>query len=96
MIVGEPIFEWDPANLKHIARHRVSPHEVEEVMTNDPADLGYDVVEGEPRWTVIGHTRMVRVLVVVWTERNGRARVVAAWPAPRKLREDYLRSKRIS
>jgi uncharacterized protein len=89
-----PIFLWDVANLKHIARHGVAPAEAEEVMKNGPTDLGYDVVEGEPRWTAVGHTNLIRVLVITWTIRNEQARIVTAWQAPKKLRSDYLRFKR--
>jgi len=52
-------------------------------MENDPADVGYDVVEGEPRWTVVGHTKSVRVLIIVWTARNGKLRIVTALEAQR-------------
>jgi uncharacterized DUF497 family protein len=89
-----PEFEWDVANLKHLARHRVTPTEVEDVLENDPAQLGYDVVNEEERWTVVGHTNLTRVLVVTWTLRKGSIRVVTAWPAPKRMREDYFRFKR--
>jgi uncharacterized DUF497 family protein len=87
-------FEWDPANLRYLARHRVTPAEAEEVMENDPTDLGYDVVEGEPRWTVAGHTNLIRVLVFTWTFREEKVRIVTAWQAPKKLRADYFKFKR--
>jgi uncharacterized DUF497 family protein len=95
--VKEPVldFEWDAANVAHIARHGVTAGEAEQVMENDPADVGYDVVEGEPRWTVVGHTKSIRVLVVVWTFRNGKLRVVTAREAAKRLREDYFRVKRV-
>jgi uncharacterized protein len=86
-------FEWDAANLKHVRRHRVTPAEVEEVMRNGPAEVGYDIVDGEERWTMVGHTNLTRVLIVAWTLRKGRIRVVTAWPAPRRTREDYFRFK---
>jgi uncharacterized protein len=89
-----PVFLWDVANLKHIARHGVASAEAEEAMKNEPTDLGYDVVEDEPRWTVVGHTNLIRVLVITWTMRDGQVRIITAWQAPRKLRSDYLRFKR--
>jgi len=47
---GEPIeFDWDAANVGHIARHGVKPEEVEEVLRNDPFDLDYEVIGGEWR-----------------------------------------------
>jgi uncharacterized DUF497 family protein len=78
----------------HIARHGVTARDAEEVLENDPADVGYDVVEGEPRWTVVGHTNLLRVLTVVWTVRNGKVRVVTARETSKKVREDYFRVKR--
>lgn len=90
-----PEFDWDLANVRHIARHDVTPGEAEEVLENDPVEVGYDVVEGEPRWTVVGHTKSIRVLIVVWTNRKGRVRVVTAREAHRQVREDYFRVKRI-
>jgi uncharacterized DUF497 family protein len=94
-VKNEPsVLEWDAANLRRLARHAITPAEAEEVMENDPTDLGYDVVKGEPRWTVVGHTNLIRVLVVMWTVRGEKVRIVTAWQAPRKLLSNYLRSKR--
>ena len=78
-----PDFEWDNANLKHVARHRVTPAEAQEVLRNDPIEVGYDVIEGEGRWTVMGHTNLARVRVVACTFRSGKTRVVTAWPGRR-------------
>ncbi len=32
------MFDWDEANLEHIARHGVSREEAEQVILNDPVD----------------------------------------------------------
>jgi hypothetical protein len=32
-------FDWDEANMRHIARHGVTPEEAEEAVTNDPLEL---------------------------------------------------------
>jgi uncharacterized DUF497 family protein len=61
------VFDWDEANRSHIARHHVTPGEVEEVFENDPFDVGFEIVKGEPRWTSLGHTDRWRILMVVWT-----------------------------
>ena len=55
-------FEWDITNVSHIARHAVTPEEAEQVLLNDPFDLGYENIAGEERWTSIGHTDHVGVL----------------------------------
>jgi hypothetical protein len=38
-------FDWDEANIGHVARHSVLPEEAEQVILNDPVDLGMDIVE---------------------------------------------------
>ena len=58
-------FDWDEANIEHIARHDVTPVEIEQVFTNIAEDLDHDSAEGEDRWTSIGHTDALRVVVVV-------------------------------
>ena len=89
-------FDWDEANRDHLARHRVLPHEAEEALS-DPFGLNYEVVDGEERWTDIGHTREYRVLIVVWTLRQDEVvRVVTARPASKKLGIEYLRQKGFS
>jgi uncharacterized protein len=42
-------FDWDEANIGHVARHGVHPEEAEQVILNDPVDLGMEIVEGEER-----------------------------------------------
>jgi uncharacterized DUF497 family protein len=40
-------FDWDEANLRHVARHGVTPEEAEEVVANDPLELEPQVVGGD-------------------------------------------------
>ena len=63
-------FEWDDANTKHIARHNVDRADVQQVFANGETAIGYEVVEGEQRWTAVGHTDQMRVLIVSWTMRG--------------------------
>jgi uncharacterized DUF497 family protein len=69
----ELLFDWDNANTTHIERHKVNPMEAEQVLRNDPFDLNYEVAAGEQRWTSIGHTDKLRILIVVWAIRSGAA-----------------------
>ena len=85
--------DWDDANTGHIARHGITPHEVEQLFLNDTVDLDFDVVDGEDRWTSIGHTDELRILVIVWTIRRGAIRPVTAFEADRELARDYLDQK---
>ena len=43
-------FDWDSANIGHIARQDVTPEEAEQVILGDPLDFGFDPdVNGEER-----------------------------------------------
>jgi uncharacterized DUF497 family protein len=86
-------FDWDRGNTAHIARHGVTPGDIEELFANDPADIGFETVEGEGRWTSIGHTRTLRILVVVWTMRGEAVRPITAFEPGRRLREAYAISR---
>ena len=54
----------------------MTPEEVEQVFANDEMDIEYDVIGGEERWTVLGETDQVRVLIVVFTMRDELVRTV--------------------
>ena len=56
MNVPEIEFDWDEANIGHVARHSVLPEEAEQVILNDPVDLGIEIVEGEERYLNLGAT----------------------------------------
>ena len=84
-------FDWDEANIAHIAKHDVKPHEAEEVITRNPLDLDYVLRNGEGRFVQVGETLDRRVLVVVSTLRDDKIRVVSARPANRKHRLPYQR-----
>lgn len=62
------------------------------MFANDAAHLALDA-EYEERWTSIGHTDALRVLVVVWTMRGQAVRAITAWEANRRLREQYLKGR---
>ena len=44
------MFVWDAENLSHIARHKISQVEAEEVIQNDPLDLERQILDGEERF----------------------------------------------
>ena len=41
------MFIWDAENLSHIARHKISQEEAEQVIQNDPLDLERQILNGE-------------------------------------------------
>jgi hypothetical protein len=80
-------FDWDDANIAHLARHNVTAEEAEQVVLNDPVDLGIEVVRDEERFLSLGATARDRVLLVVTTWREDRVRAVTAFePIKRLLR----------
>ena len=88
-----PAFDWDDANLAHIARHGVLPAEAEQVVLGASLPLTKDERRGEDRYTELGETTEGRLLLVVWTWRRRRIRVVTAFPAKRKWRALWKRLK---
>jgi|SRR5208283_1373413 uncharacterized DUF497 family protein len=89
------LFDWDNANIAHVAEHDVLSSEAEEVITNNPLDLDYEVRNGELRLRQAGETSAGRILAVITTVRNGLTRVITAYPASRSLRATYLEHKEL-
>ena len=91
----DPEFDWDDEIEDHIAKHGVTPDEVEDAMV-DPrqiADVAYSTPT-ERRYAIIGATEAGRILFVVFTLRRGRIRIVTAFNAPRRARLCYRRRRR--
>jgi uncharacterized DUF497 family protein len=87
-------FDWDRGNTKHLAVHRVTPIEFEQVLSNDPLDLNCEMIDSEERYRSVGLTNMGRLLSVVWTLRNGRVRAVTAFPATVPDKKAFLEQPR--
>lgn len=84
-------FDWDSANLEHIARHKVEAEEVEEA-ASDPAALGTPAHRGplgQRRYGLIGATEAGRVLVIFYEFREARVRVVTVRAATPQERTRY-------
>jgi len=86
-------FDWDEANIGHVARHSVLPEEAEQVILNDPVDVGMEIVEGEERYLNLGATVQGRVLLVVTTWREDRVRVVTAFEPIKRLIQFYYQER---
>jgi len=89
-------FDWDEGNLDHIAQHRVSAEEVEQVIANRPVDIKIQLRGGEERYLQIGETNSGRILFVVSTWRGPKVRVVTAFAANQRMRRFYEAQKRKS
>lgn len=88
-------FDWDRHNEGHVLRHGVRPFEVEEALA-DPRRVGAEGrrVERERRWAAIGSTEVGRTLLVIFTLRGSKVRVVTARPATQAEKRRYRRGRR--
>ena len=87
-------FDWDAGNIRHLKRHRGTPLEFEEVITGAPMDVEYAVGPGEERYKLLGPTKAGRMLIAVWTPRDGRVRAITAYSASRAGQKLYWESYR--
>lgn len=84
------MFEWDAANIAHIARREFTPEEIESVF----ADIYAIAVpayahQGELRYGIVGLSSRNRMIAVFFIFRGLATRVVTARPARHKEREAY-------
>jgi uncharacterized DUF497 family protein len=86
--------EWDEWNLAHIAKHKVTPTEVEQVCTSEPLEYRQSYKD---RIVVIGVTEAGRILaIILGPVPNGPAGsyyVFTARPADRKERRFYEQAR---
>lgn len=82
-------FEWDDDNIEHIARHGVSPDEVESVAFDDEPWVKKG--RGGTRY-LLGYTVAGRYLFVVYVLKGkGRARAITALGMDEATRKLYRR-----
>ncbi len=95
--MSAPTFEWDPkkaaANLKH---HGVS---FEEAVTAFQDPLGKvhsdpDHSISERREILVGHSTQGRLLLVAFTDRKSKIRIISARKTTRRERRAYEKSER--
>lgn len=85
-------FEWHGTKAKiNLVKHDVS---FEEAMTAfyDPCQLAFydpDNSADESREIMIGHSNRYRLLLVVYTIRNGKIRIISARQATKREANDY-------
>ena len=78
--MDDELFDWDDANIDHIAKHGVSANEAEEVILGDTLELDFGKSDGdEDRWSYVGETSRGRVLQVIITMRGEKIRVVTVF-----------------
>lgn len=84
-------FDWDKANISHIARHNVDSKEAEEVFFNANQQFAKDKKHSnvESRFSILGKTNQDRRLKVVFTVRKRKIRVVSSRDMSKKERRLY-------
>ena len=85
-------FDWDSGNLLKVwDTHKVLPSECEEVFANSPFGGRPDDKHSghETRHILYGKTNQGRLLMVVYTIRNRKIRVISSRPMNQKERKDY-------
>jgi uncharacterized DUF497 family protein len=82
-------FEWDDDNIEHVARHHISPDEIEDVAFDDEPWVKRG--RGQTRY-MLGYTVTGRYLFIVYVLKGkGQARVITAMDMDDKTRKLYKR-----
>jgi uncharacterized DUF497 family protein len=82
--------EWDPAKATaNVTKHGVDFADAATVLHDEVAITIKDDSAGEERFVTIGMDALARVLVVVYTWRENRPRLVSARVATRQERKQY-------
>ena len=87
--------EWDPAKAEeNLRKHGVDFADAVPALS-DPFALSREDVqaEGEQRFVALGMDRLGRILVVAYTYRGARIRLISARRATRKERGEYERRR---
>lgn len=85
-------FLWDKGNIdKNWIKHRVSNKESEEVFFDEEKVIYKDVFHSqkEKRFIILGKTQRQRLLYAVFSERNGKIRIISVRDINRKERSIY-------
>ncbi|MEK7617310.1 MAG: BrnT family toxin [Patescibacteria group bacterium] len=86
-------FEWDQSNLEHTRRHDVEKEECEQVFLNKPIFINKDETHSqkEERFRLYGRTDNLRLIILIFTIRDKKIRVVSARDQSKKEREEFRR-----
>ena len=85
-------FEWDEQKAKlNLSKHVISFEEATFVFSDPLAYIFDDQWHsiGEQREIIIGSDRTHRLLLVCFTEKNNKIRIISARLATKKERQDY-------
>jgi len=85
-------FAWDPAKARdNEAKHKVSFAEATEVFADGLSSTAADPDRSldEERFVIFGRTLKDRCLVVAFTDRGGKLRIISAREMTRRERQAY-------
>ena len=86
------VFEWDNGKAKqNIGKHKVSFEEASTVFGDPLSRTIFDPLhsDDEERYIILGESHRHRLLVVSFTDRGQRIRIISARVASRRERKDY-------
>jgi uncharacterized DUF497 family protein len=88
-------FDWDPAKARENLRvHGVNFAVAKDVFEDENAITIEDFdAEGEQRFRTLGLDGLGRLLVVVYTYRGEKIRLISAWKASRKQEKQYAQGR---
>jgi uncharacterized protein len=84
---------WDEETINHIARHRVTPEEVEEIFFNEE-DTPVFFKGKEGKYLAYGQTQSGRYLLVVWAIHYKKTGIITARDLTKKEKQLYQRNKK--
>ena len=83
-------FEWDARKaVSNLGKHGVDFADAATVLHDDRAVTVRDEMSGEERFVTVGTDALGRVLTVVYTWRDERARLISARRATRREQREY-------
>jgi len=86
-------FEWDDEKAQsNIVKHGVTFEQAVEVCFDPFYQTGDVSVDNEQRDFVLGYSAALRLLLLIYTERGERTRIISARPATRYERKLYEES----
>jgi uncharacterized protein len=91
-----PTFEWDPAKAAaNLLQHGVSFEEAATVFQDPLAKIHNDPDHSatERRDIIVGHSLQGQLLVVSFTDRGGKIRLISTRPVTKHERRDYEEAK---
>jgi hypothetical protein len=91
-----PTFEWDAAKAAaNLLQHGVSFEDAATVFQDPLAKVHADPdhSEAERRDIIVGHSAQGQLLLVSFTDRGSKLRLISARPVTRQERHDYEEAK---